>query len=112
MIDKLYEQFNMQEANPRKLKKLILVDDEVFCQVMVKQMIEGFGGYEVLAFFNGRDVNLSLIPRHFSATKRRPKKSVPSFSTTKCPKWEGWRWRAKCGISRLPGICDAFRLFA
>ena len=56
MVDQLYEQCNRQESNPRKLKRVILADDDALCQATVKKMIEDFGGYEVLPFFNGPNV--------------------------------------------------------
>ncbi len=53
----MYKKYNVMEFNPCKTKKIILADDEVTCQSMVKRMIEDSGAYEVLAFFNGADVS-------------------------------------------------------
>ena len=58
MIEELYHKYNIEEKeqfNPCKIVKILLADDDVFSNFLLRKLLEDSGEYQVFQFYNGAD---------------------------------------------------------
>ncbi len=80
MVEELYAKYNVSEAelfDPYSSVRVVLADDNPFCNSTLRKILEKMGKFQVHSFFNGNDV-IALGPiknRHANITRRTPTRS-------------------------------------
>jgi len=59
IVESLFTSYNVKQSdqfNPYKIHKILIADDDVFCNTMLRNMIEEDAKYQVNSFFNGLEL--------------------------------------------------------
>jgi len=59
IVESLFTSYNVKQSdqfNPYKVHKILIADDDVFCNTMLRNMIEENAKYQVNSFFNGLEL--------------------------------------------------------
>ena len=80
LIEEMCDKYQLNKdmiTPPPVAAKVLVADDNVFCNTALKGLIESCGNYQVLTFYNGADVSISIFrARHAHILKNPGTKSA------------------------------------